>query len=77
MELETTFVVPVAKGCFIHLPCEDEWFIDIFVPRSSYSLVDPIPFSLSPKAVRPPAVHAAPDDRRIELAVFALFIENV
>jgi len=60
-KLETTFVGPVVDRPLIYLPCEHEWFIDILVPRSSYFLVDPIPFPLSPNAVRPPTVHATPD----------------
>ena len=61
-ELEMTFFVPVANCRLIHLPREHERFVNILVPRSGYGLIDPLPLPVSPNAVRPPAVHASPDD---------------
>lgn len=60
--LETAFVGPVVDCLFIHLPCEDEWFIDILLSHAGYFLVNPIPLSAPPNAVRPPTVHTAPDE---------------
>ena len=77
MELETALVGPGLNCLFIHLPCEDEWLIGILLPHAGYFLANPIPLPVPPKTVGPPAVHTAPDERRIELTVFALFVQEV